>query len=137
MCGCQVSTVVLHNRETPAGVYSSLIVQGDVWPLPGWPHNCLLREPPCLVIVEKRGMCSSGSHWPNALSSQKSWMGTCLARASAWMRCSTGDGSTTSTICTATPWRSPLQSKAIIAVGSIHDQILSPVRTQVLLCYFI
>lgn len=50
----------------------------------------------------------------------------------------------TSTTCTATPWPLPLQSTAITAVGSIrgqsdliHDQILSLVRLQVLLCYFL
>lgn len=114
-----------------------------VCPLPGWPQSCLLREPPGLVIVEKRGVCSSGSHWPNPLLSQKSWMGTCSARASAWTQCSTGGNSTTSTTCTATPWPSPPQSTAITPVGSIrgqsdliHDQILSLVRLQVLLCYF-
>lgn len=56
--------------------------------------------------------------------SQESWMGTCSARLSAWMQCSTGASSMMSTTCMATLWRLPQQSKDTVAMDINHGTFL-------------
>lgn len=51
-------------------------------------------------------------------------MGTCSPRLSAWMQCSTGASNMMSTMCTATRWRLPQQSKTTIAMDLVPDQII-------------
>lgn len=76
------------------------------------------------LVVQEQGTCLLSAHCLIPLLSQESWMGTCSARLSAWMPCSTGASSMMSTISTATPWPLPLQSKATIAMALIRVKLL-------------